>query len=141
MDKKKRKRTDVGLSSTMMVDVLFILLIFFILVSTIKKDSIKVKAPQVPGKADSSKASQQRQYFIKIDNKQQIYLDGKQMSAETLRRELTTIKGKRDNKKEPVAVLIPDQKLPSGKLFEIFLICQQAGIKFQMQGEVAPQAR
>lgn len=93
MKKDKKKKQEIGLSTTVMVDVLFILLTFFILVSTIKKDNITVtptKVKKAPDRQDQKQPHEQ--IVITIDAKDQVYLNGEAVGDEQLREKLSHMK-------------------------------------------------
>jgi len=68
--KKKKSSSNTVLNTTVMTDVLFILLTFFVLVSTVKKDAIQVQAAKVdkqPNPQEMQKKTEQ--YVLTIDQK------------------------------------------------------------------------
>ena len=81
--KKDKKKYEIGLSTTTMVDVLFILLIFFVLVSTVKKDNIQINAAKVQKQVQQNMPNKAKQeYVLTIDKENKIYLNGKSVETE-----------------------------------------------------------
>ena len=74
---RKRRRTPVSLQTTIMVDVLFILLIFFILVSRIRQTNVDVDLPELrqSGKQSAPAAPGER-LRVAIDGAGHLYVDG-----------------------------------------------------------------
>ena len=137
-DKKKKKSQHPGLSTTTMVDMLFILLIFFVMVSTIRKDSIDIKSAKV--KKDQQSASDENKktekHVLTIDGKNQIFIDGKEVKHAELQTMLGQIKEKVAKDTTPVIVLRPDALSKSSRLIEIFAILNEVGLSENVQIEV-----
>ncbi|WP_372366597.1 biopolymer transporter ExbD [Candidatus Uabimicrobium sp. HlEnr_7] len=124
------------MSTEMMVDVLFILLIFFILISNIKKDSVKIKTAKVDKQKSAGSDKKTKEHVLTIDKKNIIYFNGKKISMKKL---LTSLKkAKKETPKEfvPVIMLRTDANSSSGKLLEVFLHLNQAGLSDNVQCEV-----
>ena len=136
--KNEKKKHNPGLSTTTMVDVLFILLIFFVLVSTIKKDSIDIKAAKVNKDNESSNDDKKKEeHVVTVDSKNNVFIDGKQLnSSDELKSELTTVKEKIPKDMIPVIVLRPDAGSQSSKLIEIFGVLNEVGLADNVQIEV-----
>jgi len=72
---------DAGIDLTPIIDVLFLLLIFFIMTATFSKPVVDLTLP----KADSSTAaSRQKQLLITVDRIGNIYFKGQQIPANTI---------------------------------------------------------
>ena len=137
MKKKSKKDQGSGLSTTTMVDVLFILLIFFVLVSTIKKDAIQVKATKVNKNQQSQQNKKTVQHVVTISDKNEIYLNGKPVKdPRQLRTSLDNIKKDTPKDTTPVILLRPDAGSKSAKLIEIFALLNEIGLSENVQVEV-----
>ena len=137
MKKKRKKDQGAGLSTTTMVDVLFILLIFFVLVSTIKKDTINVKAAKVNKNKQSQQNKKTVRHVVTITGKNEIYLDGKPVKdPRQLRTSLDGIKKDTPKDTTPMILLRPDAGSKSAKLIEIFAILNEIGLSENVQVEV-----
>ncbi|MEX2668075.1 ExbD/TolR family protein [Candidatus Uabimicrobium amorphum] len=139
MRKKRRHRQaqeQAGMSTEMMVDVLFILLIFFILISNIKKDSVKIKAAKVDKQKSAGSDKKTKEYVLTIDKKNNIYFNNKKISMKELLASLK--KAKKDTPKDhnPVIMLRTDASSSSGNLLEVFLYLDQAGLSDNVQCEI-----
>ncbi len=136
--KKKKSSSNTVLNTTVMTDVLFILLTFFVLVSTVKKDAIQVQAAKVdkqPNPQEMQKKTEQ--YVLTIDQKNQIYLNGKPVeNPEALQAALNTIKEKSGTEVIPAILLRPDAGSNSSKLIEIFAALNKVGLTENVQIEV-----
>lgn len=83
----RRKRTPT-INITPLIDVMFLLLIFFMVSSTFKQDlGIDITLPQ----AESGSTQQVTSYQITVDREGQTYFAGEKVNEEALRRKLTEI--------------------------------------------------
>ncbi len=135
---KKKKSTNTSLNTTVMTDVLFILLTFFVLVSTVKKDSIEINATKVDKQADSQKQQKKsEQHVVTIDGENKIFVNGQEIKdLETLQTTLDNIKKKTPDDTLPAILLRPDAKSNSAKLIEIFATLNKVGLTENVQIEV-----
>lgn len=134
---KKKRKNEVNFCSTSMVDLMFTMFIFFILVSTIKKDSIDIKAAKVNKSSQSSSSNQKTEkHVITIDGKNQIFVNGKRIEEAELRSALTEVKDKMPADTVPVIILRPDASSQSVKLIEIFAVLNEVGLNQKVQCEV-----
>ena len=136
--KKDKKKYEIGLSTTTMVDVLFILLIFFVLVSTVKKDNIQINAAKVQKQVQQNMPNKAKQeYVLTIDKENKIYLNGKSVETEeNLEQTLEQLKQNQDPDKIPVIVLRPDANSTSNRLIEIFAVLGKVGLSDYVKIEV-----
>lgn len=132
----RRKQEQAGMSTEMMVDVLFILLIFFILISNIKKDSVKIQAAKVDKQKSAGSDKKTKEYVLTIDKQNNIYFNNQKISLKELLDSLK--KAKKDTPKDhdPVIMLRTDASSSSGNLLEVFLYLDQAGLADNVQCEV-----
>lgn len=138
MRKRKKKKYDVGISNSMMVDVLFILLIFFILVSNVKKDNIKVKATKVDKNAVSKdkKNTKVQKHVVSINAKNQIFIDNQEVKEDQISNLLKTMKEKLPPKTEIEVLLRPDANSNSSKLTTVLALLNSAGLGERIKLEV-----
>jgi biopolymer transport protein ExbD len=136
--KKPKKTYESGLSTTTMVDVLFILLIFFVLVSTVKKDSIQINAAKVDKQNPTkSQSKPTEEHVLTIDKDNKIYFNGKSMSDDkNLEQALEEIKANLKENSLPAIMLRPDADSRSTRLIEIFAIIGKVGLSEYVQIEV-----
>lgn len=133
---KKKKNPNTGLNTTVMTDVLFILLIFFVLVSTVKKDSLQIKAAKVDRQPQQKSNTKTEQHVVTIDEKNNIFVNGKAVDIQNLSSELGQIKQKTPSDTTPAILLRPDAGSNSAKLIEIFAALNQVGLTENVQIEV-----
>ena len=140
MKKKQKKSYSSGLSTTIMVDVLFILLIFFILVSTVKKDSIRIKSTKVARQKQAQLHKKKKQHVLTIDKKNRIFINNKRVENSTqLQAALGNIKAKTPQDTIPVILLRPDAGSSSSRLIEILAALNKVGLSEHVQVEVEGQ--
>ena len=136
--KKKKKNYSQGLSTTIMVDVLFILLIFFVMVSTIKKDSISIKTAKVKKQEQTTKIKKKtKQYVLSVNKKNKIFVDNKLVKpGKELEKILINIKQTTPKNTIPVILLRPDASSSSSKLIEIFAALNVAKLSENVKIEI-----
>lgn len=125
----RRKRPPTLLDMTPLVDVVFQLLIFFLLTSTYVKDSQSSSASvpvELPESSLSSEQAPPKALVVSIDAEGRHYLDGEQMSFERLSVELERLA-----RAEPNAILLVrgDQRVPYGKIGELMSLARSLGLK------------
>ncbi|MBW6452470.1 MAG: biopolymer transporter ExbD, partial [Methyloprofundus sp.] len=92
MNFRNKKNNPLEVSLTPMIDVVFLLLIFFMVTTTFSKEtSIKIQLPQ----AEGQEVEQHKQVvLLMIDKSGQFFIDGRALqdkSLATLTKELTTV--------------------------------------------------
>tara|TARA_B100000579_G_C22818758_1_gene849355 strand:- start:966 stop:1361 length:396 start_codon:yes stop_codon:yes gene_type:complete len=87
MNLKGRNKITPEFNMSSMTDIVFLLLIFFMIASTLAKnlDTIDVKLPQAKGKTENRNT-----ISLTINNRSQFYLDSKQISKSRIEQELIT---------------------------------------------------
>lgn len=136
MSKAKKRQREVGLQSAMMTDLVFTLFIFFILVSTIKKDAISIQAAKAKNKSSPVANQKTEKHVVTVDGKDQIYVDGRQISLENLPAVLRELKGKLAKDTVAVITLRPDANSRSSKLIEVIDALNGAGLSERLECEV-----
>lgn len=85
LKKIKNNEEDLSVNITSMVDVIFILLIFFMVTTQFKKNSLPLNLPQT---RDSQTTVQERSEKVLSVNESKIYFDGMEIELENLESEL-----------------------------------------------------
>ncbi len=120
---KKRARMEKVLASmdfTPLIDVIFLLLIFFMLTSSfIFQPGIKVNLPR----AITSEALSEKNIIITVTSENLIYVDGKLVTISELNLKLKDIADLRRS-----ILIKADEKASLGRVVKIWDICRQTGI-------------
>jgi biopolymer transport protein ExbD len=82
-----KKRTGAELNITPLIDVIFMLVVFFMIGSTFEKPAFRVRLPEAASRA----GTESYPITIAIDREGNIYLDGKSVSPEELSAALTLV--------------------------------------------------
>ena len=119
---KRKLRNRVGIDMTPMIDCVFLLLIFFMITSSIIRDQgIQVRLPR----SDTSALLQSRDLVLSINRENEIYLDDLRIAKadlfDRLRREFT------HNGRE-LLIIRADEVIEYGVLIEVMDIARRAGI-------------
>jgi biopolymer transport protein ExbD len=103
-----------------LVDVIFLLIIFFMLTSTfVLQPVIRVKLP----KAVTSEALKERNLIIEVTTEGKIYLDNQIVSLNELRKELKKIVAEN----RPLLIKA-DEKASLGTVVKVWDLCRDVGI-------------
>ena len=126
MNFRNKKHKPLDISLTPMIDVVFLLLIFFMVTTTFSKETaIKVLLPQ----ADGQQAEKQEQtLMLTIDKSGQYFIDDKPLqdgSLETLAKTLTT---SRNNKNIPL-IINADANAPVQSAISVLDVASRIGFK------------
>lgn len=114
---------DLEINVTPLIDVVFILLLFFMLTTSFISDrSIDIKLPKA--KSSSSNNSPQN-IKLKLSKGGDIYLDGKSISLKKLRSQL---KKSVTTSEELSLTLEADKNLSHGKVVEVMDVAREVGI-------------
>lgn len=118
-----KSRKKLLLNITSLIDVLFILLIFFMVTSTFQQQpGMKLELPE----AKTSTIEKTQNITIFIDVQQQIFLNDKPYAIDRLENKLKQLVAK----SHPSAlVLKADKAVPHGLVVEVMDLVRQAGIK------------
>ncbi|SJZ47073.1 ExbD/TolR family protein [Sediminibacterium ginsengisoli] len=121
MNIRKRFRTHPEMHTGALNDILFILLLFFLIVSTLANPNvIKVSNP----KAKSDTKSKQT-VVITVDKDQQIYIGSQKISFEQLEPELKTFLAKETEK--PSVVINGDSTSHLGTAIKVMQVIKRLG--------------
>ena len=123
MNLKGRNKITPEFNMSSMTDIVFLLLIFFMIASTLAKnlDTIDVKLPQAKGKTENRNT-----VSLTINNRSQFYLDSKQISKSRIERELIA---KLKGSSTPAIVLRAEEKVPIDQVVYVMNIANQNSIK------------
>ena len=123
MDFKTRNKITPNFNMSSMTDVVFLLLIFFMIASTLAKNlnTIDVKLPQAKGKSEN-----RENISVSIDSKNRFYIDGQFVSKKNIKDELIT-KLSKSNKR--VIILRSDSKVPIEEIVYLMDIANKNSIR------------
>lgn len=111
-----------GIDLTPMLDVVFIMLIFFIVTSSfIKESGIEVNRPQ----ADSATAQEQGNILIAVTADDQVWLDQQVVDVRSVR---THVERMRQEQPEGVVVVQADQDARTGLVVRVMDQARLAGV-------------
>lgn len=124
MNFKKRNNTKkIGLDITPLIDVIFLLLIFFMVSTTfITSPGIHVNLPQASSKIKKDKPESLE---VVITNKNKFYLNGKELKKAKLKSALVTLQKKT---KFQTAVIRADGKVRHEEVVFVMDTAKQAGL-------------
>ena len=123
MNLKGRNKITPEFSMSSMTDIVFLLLIFFMIASTLAKnlDTIDVKLPQAKGKTENRNT-----IAVTINNSNQYFIDSKRVSKRNIKSKLIE---RLKDVKTPAIVLRAEQKVPIDKVVFIMNFANKNGVK------------
>lgn len=113
-----KRREHLGIDLTPIIDVVFILLIFFIVTSVFKKDELALMLDLPEADAKATKIDED-QVFIEV-NKKKLAIKGIEVSFESLEDNLKEIK----NNKKPIIIRI-DKKVEYERVVKVLDLLQK----------------
>ena len=117
------RREDNEINLTPMLDVIFIMLIFFIVTTSFVKESgIEVSRPNAATATDQKRAS----IFIAINKKGQIFLQKRQINVEAVRPNIEKLHAESP---EGSVVIQADKNSETGLLIEVMDQIRSAGVQ------------
>jgi biopolymer transport protein ExbD len=121
MIRRERKTTEASVDLTPMIDMTFILLIFFMVATTFQKDlKIDINRPGAStGQVASTKAIK-----VYVDKQGQAYLDGEPVQVWVIQSRLRDLLKGQSQKS---VLVVTDEIVPSGKLVEVVDQARLAG--------------
>lgn len=120
--RRDRKETNIMINITPLIDVVFILLIFFaVTTSFVSPTSIKLDLPKAKGEAVEEK----KNIRIAIDSNGGIFVDGESVKDEALEEKLKVLKSVNP---EATVIIEADEKSLHGKV--VFVIDKAKGADF-----------
>lgn len=123
MNLKGRNKISPEFNMSSMTDIVFLLLIFFMIASTLAKnlDTIEIKLPEAKGKTENRNT-----VSVTINNRSQFFIDSKQVSKRRIERELLS---KLKSSSSPSIVLRAEKKVALDQVVYIMNIANQNSIK------------
>lgn len=119
----KESEEEAGIGLTPLIDVIFLLLIFFMVTTTIIKPSKRLDIQLPEAKAASAK-TKRIPVSIELKRSGELYLNGKRVNLKTLETRLREL-GKEGGKK--TAIVRADRRLDYGRVVRILGICRASG--------------
>tara|TARA_B100000945_G_scaffold229198_1_gene185783 strand:- start:311 stop:706 length:396 start_codon:yes stop_codon:yes gene_type:complete len=123
MDFKTSNKITPNFNMSSMTDVVFLLLIFFMIASTLAKNlnTIDVKLPQAKGKSEN-----RDNVSVSIDSKNRFYINGELISKNNIKDKLIT---KLSNSNKRVIILRSDNKVPIKEIVYVMDIANKNSVK------------
>ncbi len=113
-----RRRKSLLLDMTPLVDVVFLLLIFFLVTSVFKKDELALLL-NLPSGKEGEKVVEKKELLIELSQKS-LALNGTVLDFDELSEKVSNV----TDKKRPVVVRI-DRDVPYGRIIELFNILKK----------------
>lgn len=123
MRRRRDSEEAAGIDISPLIDMVFILLIFFMVSTTFVKD-MKVDINR-PG-ASSSERSNSKSIRVYIDQQRNIFLDGQPVRSWVLQSKLRELL---KASTQPSVLIVTDKSVPADKLIEVVDHCRLAGAK------------
>ena len=123
MNLRSRLKSHPELHAGALNDILFILLFFFLIVSTLANPNV-IKLSQPKSKSDT-KAKQT--VVVSIDGKNQFYVGTTKVSLEELKQRLQPILAKENE--QPSVVINADKKVPVENIVAVMRVARDLGAK------------
>ena len=120
-----RKRRAPSIIIVSLVDILTILLIFFVVSTTFKKDQPEVQINLPDSKTSSAKPAELEHAIVSVDAEDELKLDGKAIAVEDLQTAIEDLPPARKS----TLVLKADEKSSFGIIIKVMDALKLAGIK------------
>jgi biopolymer transport protein ExbD len=120
-----RKRRAPSIIIVSLVDILVILLIFFVVSTTFKKDQPEVNINLPESKTASAKPAELEHVIVSVDAEDGLKLDGKEIAVDQLQEAVTNLNPERRSS----IVLKADQKASFGIIIKVMDALKLAGVK------------
>ena len=123
MNIRGRNKVTPEFNMSSMTDIVFFLLIFFMIASTLTKqlDTIEVKLPQAKGKTENRSA-----ITVTINKNKRFYIDDRLVAKSSLQAQLLSILSTSDSR---VIILRAEQNVPIEEVVYVMGIANQNSIK------------
>jgi biopolymer transport protein ExbD len=123
MQFRTRRKRNALINITSLIDVLFLLLIFFMVSSTfLEQPGIKLELPY----AESAAVVEQKDYVLFVNKQDKMFLNDKEVSLEELEGK---IKDALPEMKDSALVLKADQDVSHGYVVKVMDIAKRSGVK------------
>ena len=120
---RKKRDSGAGINMTPLIDMVFILLIFFIVTTSFVKESgVDVERPV----ANSAERKENVSVVVGIDPSGNIWVDGKSIDIRSIRPWMERFMAETP---EGVVVVAADTKTESGILIKVLDACREADVK------------
>ncbi len=120
-----RKRRAPTIIIVSLVDILTILLIFFVVSTTFKKDQPQVNINLPESKTSTSRPAELDHVIVTVDAQDQLELDGKQIGVDDLQEAIANLSPTRKS----TLVLKADEKASFGIIVKVMDALKLAGVK------------
>jgi len=118
---KERDSTEQEINISPLIDIVFILLIFFMVSATFVKDyDLDINRP----KASSSTASSSKAIRVHIDSSGDVFMDGQPVRSWVIQ---NYVREKLGNSADSTVLVVADEGVAAGKLIEVVDQCRMAG--------------
>ncbi|BBM88502.1 biopolymer transport protein ExbD [Spirochaetota bacterium] len=119
---KSRLKAKTGIELTAMVDVVFLLIIFFMTSSTlVKVRALKVDLPQ----ANNAQREIKDQITLTIQSDRKLYINGQQTSVSDLKKQLETLA---TATQQPVVIIEGDKNVAYQDIISLMSLAKEAGV-------------
>ncbi len=123
MQLQARPRRKVAINITSLIDVIFMLLLFFMITSTfLEQPGIKLELPT----AKTSAPSEPQEYVLTVDKKGELFLNRQPVALAALEAEIRKALPKM---KEGALVLKADQEISHGLVVRVMDLAKRGGVK------------
>lgn len=121
--RKNYSEDSVEIDMTPLIDMVFILLIFFIVATSFVRESgIEVNRPQANSATSKEKAS----LMIGISSAGRIFIEGHELDIENIRARMDSFLAEIP---KGSAVIVADKSCPTGITIKVLDLCRLAGVK------------
>ena len=118
---KERDSTEQEINISPLIDIVFILLIFFMVSATFVKDyDLDINRP----KASSASASSSKAIRVHIDASGEVFIDGQPVRTWVIQ---NYVRDKLGSSSESTVLVVADEGVSAGKLIEVVDQCRMAG--------------
>ncbi len=118
---KERDNTEQEINISPLIDIVFILLIFFMVSATFVKDyDLDINRP----KASSATPSSSKAIRVHIDSVGEVFIDGQPVRTWVVQ---NYVRDKLSNSSDSTVLVIADEGVAAGKLIEVVDQCRMAG--------------
>ncbi|BCS88145.1 ExbD/TolR family protein [Pseudodesulfovibrio sediminis] len=119
---RKKRNADSSINMTPLIDMVFILLIFFIVTTSFVKESgVDIQRPS----ANTAENKENVSVVVGIDSTGTVWLDGKTIDIRSVRSWMENFVAETP---EGVVVVAADTKTESGLLINVLDACREAGV-------------
>ena len=120
-----RRRRAPSIIIVSLVDILTILLIFFVVSTTFKKDQPEVQINLPESQTATNAPSEQEHAIVSVDENDEVRLDGRPLPVEELQQAVSDLAGQRKS----TLALQADKKASFGTIIKVMDALKLAGVK------------